>query len=128
MLPLVDHVQDVRNRATRDAHFRQELLPSGTITDSNHEIRFAELECAKYINAQRDELDIRSKRILTDDVAIELKMFAQAAALLFFVAKKLADGKPFERFLEFAFVRGDDAGERGRQLGAHGDFTLAFVS
>ena len=38
-------------------------------------------------------------------------MFAQTAALLFFVAEELSDGEPFERFLEFAFVRGNDASE-----------------
>src|SRR5437762_1288066 len=54
-------------------------------------------------------------------------MFAQTAALLFFVAKKLADGKPLERFPELALVRGDDPGERWRELGAQRDLALAFV-
>jgi CBS domain-containing protein len=38
-------------------------------------------------------------------------MFAQPAALLFFVAKKLANRKPLERFLELTLVRRDHAGE-----------------
>ena len=63
-----------------------------------------------------------------DNVAVELKMFAQPAALLFFVAETLADRKPLERLPEFAFVRGHHAGKRWRQLGAHRDFALAFVS
>ena len=54
-------------------------------------------------------------------------MFAQPAALLFFVAEELADGKPLERFLEFALVRGDDACKRRRQLRAQRDFAFAFV-
>ena len=54
-------------------------------------------------------------------------MFAQTAALLFFVAEELSDGEPFERFLEFAFVCGNDASECGRQLGAQRDFAFTFV-
>ena len=54
-------------------------------------------------------------------------MFAQSAALLFFETEESTDGKPFEGFLEFAFVRGNHAGECGRQLRAHGDFALTFV-
>ena len=54
-------------------------------------------------------------------------MFAQAAALLFFVAEKLPNGEPFEWFLEFALVRGNHAGEGGRKLRAQRDFAFAFV-
>src|SRR5260370_38980956 len=54
-------------------------------------------------------------------------MFAQAPALLFFVAKKSADGKPFEGFLEFALVRGYHASERGRKLRTQRHFAPAFV-
>ena len=54
-------------------------------------------------------------------------MFAQPAALLFFVTKKLADGKPLERFSEAPLVRGDHAGQGGRELRAHGHGAFAFV-
>src|SRR5438874_3731861 len=54
-------------------------------------------------------------------------MFAQPAALLFLVTKKLADGKPLERFFERAFVRSDHARQRRRQLGSHRHFAIAFV-
>ena len=55
-------------------------------------------------------------------------MFAQSAALLFFVTEKLTDGKPLERLFEFALVRCDHPRQAWRQLGPQGDFTLAFVS
>jgi hypothetical protein len=55
-------------------------------------------------------------------------MFAQSSALLFFVTQKLTDGEPFERLLEFALVRSDHASKRGRELGAHCDFSFAFIS
>src|SRR5437763_15459921 len=54
-------------------------------------------------------------------------MLAQSAALLFFVPEELADGEPFERLLELAVVRGDDASERGRELRAQRHFAFAFV-
>src|SRR5687768_12970871 len=54
-------------------------------------------------------------------------MFAQPAALLLFVTKTLRKGKPLERLLEFAVMRGDDARQRRRQLRAHRHFAVAFV-
>ena len=54
-------------------------------------------------------------------------MFAQPAALLLLVSEKLADREPFERFLEFAFVRGDHTSKRGREFRTQGDFAFAFV-
>ena len=53
-------------------------------------------------------------------------MFAQAAALLFFIAEKLADGEPFERFLEFTLMRRDHAGERRRKLRAQRNFAVTL--
>ena len=46
---------------------------------------------------------------------------------MFFVPEKLADGEPFERLLEFAFVGGDNASKRGCKLGPHRHFTFALV-
>src|SRR5467141_1912307 len=54
-------------------------------------------------------------------------MFAQTAALLFFIAKELPDGKPLERFLERAFVGSDHTRQRWRQLWPHRHFAIAFV-
>ena len=54
-------------------------------------------------------------------------MLSETAALLFFVPEELADGEPFERLLELAVVRGDDASERGCELRAQRHFALAFV-
>src|SRR5207253_9335377 len=55
-------------------------------------------------------------------------MLAQSAALLFFVSEELADGEPFERLLELAVVRCDDASERGCELRAQRHFAFAFVA
>jgi len=54
-------------------------------------------------------------------------MFAQPAALLFFVTKELTDRKPLERFFECALVRGNDARQRWCQLWPHRHFAIAFV-
>src|SRR5438477_39441 len=54
-------------------------------------------------------------------------MLAETAALLFFVAEKLADGEPFERFLELALMRGNNASKRGRELRTQRHLAFAFV-
>ena len=40
---------------------------------------------------ERNQFDIRRGRSVADDVAVELIMFAQPAALLFFVAETLRE-------------------------------------
>src|SRR5688500_2186673 len=54
-------------------------------------------------------------------------MIAQPAALLFFIAQTLRDGKPLERFLESAVMRGHHAGQCRRELRTHRYFAIAFV-
>src|SRR3954469_2007508 len=54
-------------------------------------------------------------------------MFAQAAALLFFVTKTLRDREPLQRFFELAIVSRDDPRESRRELRPHRDFAFAFV-
>src|SRR5438094_5284805 len=54
-------------------------------------------------------------------------MFAQPAALLFFVAKELTDRKPFEWFAELALVCRDDAREGRGELRPECHFALAFI-
>src|SRR4030095_6884563 len=65
--------------------------------------------------------------MLADDVAIELKMFAQPAALLLLVSEKLSDREPFEWLLEFAFVGRNHTSKRGREFRTQRDFAFAFV-
>src|SRR2546430_15089729 len=103
----------------------QEVDPKLAVTGSDDEIFFAETEAAQDVDAKRDEFDIGCDQRLADDIAIQLVMFAQTAALLFFVAKKLADGKPLQRFPELALVGGDDPGERWRKLRSQRDLALA---
>lgn len=54
-------------------------------------------------------------------------MFAQPPALLFFIAKELADRKPFERLFEFALMRRNYTRESWRQFRSERDFAFAFV-
>src|SRR5204862_4608395 len=54
-------------------------------------------------------------------------MFAQPAALLLLVSEKLSDREPLEWFLEFAFVRRNHTGKRGREFRTQRDFAFAFV-
>ena len=105
----------------------KKIDPEFAVADSDHEIARAKTKGAQKIDAKRDRFDIRVERCFADDVGVELEMLAQPAALLFLVTKTLRDGKPLERFLEFAVVRGDDARQRRRQLRSHRHFAFAFV-
>src|SRR6478736_6950599 len=102
-------------------------MPSLAVADPDHEIFFGESECTQEIDAKRDQLDVGGQILLANDVAIELKMFAQPAALLLLVSEKLSDREPFEWFLEFAFVRRNHASKCGREFGTQRDFAVAFV-
>src|SRR5207244_5347211 len=106
----------------------QKIRPELAITNADNEIFFSQSECAQGVDTKSDQLNVGSEIALADDVAVELIMFAQATALLFFVTKELADGKPLERFLERAFVGRDHARQCRRQLRPHRDFAIAFVS
>src|SRR6478735_3299060 len=106
---------------------RQKPTPSLAVADSDHEIFFGESECTQEIDAKRDQLDVGGQILLADDIAIELKMFAQSAALLLLVSEKLSDREPFEWFLEFAFVRRNHTSKRGRKFRTQRHFAFAFV-
>ena len=74
------------------------------------------------------QLRIRRRRRFADDVAIELVKLPQAAALLFFVTKKLWHAEPFHRLFEIALSRRHHAGERWRHLRSKRAFDDAGVS
>src|SRR6478736_596977 len=102
-------------------------MPSLAVADPDHEIFFGQSECTQEIDGKRNQLDVGGQIILADDVAIELKMFAQPAALLLLVSEKLSDREPFEWFLEFAFVRRNHTSKRRRQFRTKRDFAFALV-
>src|SRR6185503_21096142 len=106
----------------------EKISPKFAVANPDDEIFFGESERTQDINAKRYQLNVGREILLADDVAIELKMFAQAAALLLFVSEELSDREPFERFLEFPFVRCNHTSERRRELGTQCDFAFAFVS
>ena len=124
---LVDDLEQFVPPIRRNAFPAQEIRPKFPIADPDNDIFFCETESAQEVNAKGEHLDVRGERALPNNVAIELKVFAQAAALLLFVAKKPADGEPFQGLLEFAFVGGNHASQRRRELGTHRHFALAFV-
>src|SRR5262249_10256361 len=77
--------------------------------------------------AKRYQFDVGSEILLADDVAVQLKVFAQPAALLLLVSEKLSDREPFEWFLEFAFMRPNHTSKRGREFRTKRHFAFAFV-
>ncbi len=124
---LVDDLQQFVPAIRRNIFLAQKIRPEFPIADPDDDIFFCETKGAQEVNAKREQLDVRGERIFPNNVAIELEMLAQAAALLLFVAKKSANGKPFQRLFEFALVRGNYASQRWRELGTHRHFALAFV-
>src|SRR5438093_2323545 len=105
----------------------KKISPEFAVADPDHEIFVGESEPTQNINAKCNQFDFGGEILLADDVAIELKMFAQPAALLFLVSEKLSDREPFEWFLEFAFMRRNHTSKRGREFRTQRDFALAFV-
>src|SRR5438045_2939224 len=73
----------------RHAVVAKEISPELAVTDTDDEIFFGQPERTKHIDTERYQFDVRAKIFFTNDVAIELKMFAQPAALLLFVTEKL---------------------------------------
>src|SRR5207248_11369665 len=105
----------------------QKISPKLAVANSDNEIIFSQSKPAQDVDAKCDQLNVGGEIALTHDVAVQLVMFAQPTALLFFVTKELADGKPLERFLKCALVRGDDARQRWCQLWPHRHFAITFV-
>ena len=106
---------------------QQKIRPEFAVADPNDEIFFGQSERAQNVDAKGDQLDVGGEIALAHDVAVQLVMFPQSAALLFFVTKELTDGKPLERFLERALVSGDHARQCRRELGPHRHFAVALV-
>src|SRR5262249_5107257 len=79
------------------------------------------------IDAKRYQLDVGGEILLADDVAVQLKVFAQPAALLLLVSEKLSDREPFEWFLEFAFMRRNHTSKTRREFTTKRDVAFAFV-
>ena len=74
-----------------------------------------------------DQLASASDRGFADDVAVELVMLAQPAALRPLVAKHLRHAKPLHRLAKIAMRGRDHARERRRHLRSQGDRAAAFV-
>src|SRR5438067_180412 len=120
-------MEELYNLFVIQAPVRQKFYPSCAIIDPDHHVAAAEPKGAQKIDAKRDRLYIRVERRLADDVGVELKMFAEPAALLLLVTETLRDRKPFQRLLEFAVMGRHDASEGRRQLRSQRHFAFAFV-
>jgi len=82
---------------------------------------------AQGVDEQGNDLRVGGGAAFADEVGVELKMFAQTALLLAFVAEKLRDGEPLDGLFVTALVRGDHARERRRHFRPQRNFTVTFV-
>ena len=126
-LGFVDRLQHFLPSFARKFLLLKKIGPKFPVADADHEILCRKAERAEDVDTEGDQFDICGKIAFANDIAIELEMFAQSAALLFFVTEELPDRKPLQRFLELAFMRGDDPRKRRRQFRAQRDFAFAFV-
>ncbi len=124
---LVDHSEQFAPALFRHILRAEQIGPEFAVAQPNDDVLGGETEAAQEIDREGDDLHIRRGRSVADQVAVELVMFAQTAALLFFVTKTLRDGEPLQRLAEFAFMRRDDTGQTGRELRAHRYFAVTFV-
>src|SRR5437773_10595599 len=106
---------------------REEVVPCIPAAEADYEVLGGQPEGPQAVNQQRNQLGVRRRSSFPDDVGIELKMLAEPAFLLAFVAKELGDTEPFERFLVTPLVRGDHAGQSRRHFRPERYFAFAFV-
>src|SRR5207249_4157323 len=105
----------------------EELVPGIAAAQPNDKIVFRQSKGAQRIDQQRDEFGIRGRVGLTDDVRVELEVFAEPAFLLALVPEELRDGKPFHRLFVTALVGRDHPGQRRRHLRSQGDVAFALI-
>ena len=67
----------------------EKFVPRISATQADDKILLGQTKRAQRVNEQRDEFRVRRRIAFADDVSIKLKMFAQAAFLLAFLAKEL---------------------------------------
>jgi hypothetical protein len=72
----IDRLQQIVPPLRGHVFGAEKISPEFAVADPDYKIFFGESECTQYINAKRDQFDVGGEILLTDDVAIELKMFA----------------------------------------------------
>jgi hypothetical protein len=105
----------------------QKVMPSVAAAESHVEILGSEAQSSQAIDEESDELCVCGGVGLTEEIGVELKVFAQPALLLAFVPEELGDAEPFDWLLVVACVRGDEAREGGGHLGPKRHISPAFV-
>ena len=123
----VDDGEEVQDAVFGYAAFEGELGPCVAVADADDEVFLGEAEGAQHVDEDGEHLCVCGRGGFTDDVAVELVEFAEASALLFFVAEELWEAEPLEGFFEVAFACGDHACEGGGHFRAHGDVAPALV-
>jgi len=113
--------------ALRDTSPQQQRPQHAPVGDPRLHVRRAEAERPHDVDRRRDQLGIRERPRLADDVHVELKVLAQSPPLLPFVAEQLGDREPADRLLEGLGVGGHHAGQRGGHFGPQRHVAVAFV-
>ena len=110
-----------------DTGVGEHFLPSAPVGNADDEIVLGQTEAPEGVDGERDEFGVSGDIGFTDDVGVELEMFAEPATLLFLVPEELRDGEPLNWFFVIPVVCANHPGERRRHFRAERDGTVAFV-
>ena len=105
----------------------EEFHPGAAVADADDDVIRGEAEGAQGFDEEGKKLGVGGGRVVADEVAVELEEFAEASALLFFVAEERGDAEPLDRFAVFARFGDEHAGYGRGHFRSQGDFALAFV-
>ena len=105
----------------------EKVHPRAAVADPDNDVTGAETEGAQGFDEEGEQFGVGGGRVVTDEVAVELEEFAEASALLFFVAEERGDAEPFDRLAVFARFGDEHAGYGRGHFRSQGDFALAFV-
>ena len=124
---LVQRVEGQGLAGGADPDLLQQHREQPPVGNPDPHVRGRESERPHHVDAERDDLRVAQRARLADQIAIELEVFPEPAALLPLVAEELRNRKPPDRFAEPVGALRHHAGQRRRHLGAERDLAPALV-
>ena len=98
-----------------------------SVGDADDKIFLFQAEAAERVDGQRDEFSVGGDVGFTNDVGVELEMFAQPATLLLLVPEQLRDSEPLDRFFVIPVVRANHPRQCRRHFRAKRNGAVALV-
>ena len=119
-----EHRSDPRLIKTEGAEVMEPEVP---VTQPHVEILFREPEGAQALHQERDQLDLRLRTWLAEDVRVELEEASSTPLLHPFIAEELADAEPLDRPPQRVGARANQPADGRGHLGPQRHFTPTLV-